>query len=159
MFEDLKREDIVWLAGFYEGEGCLSIRYMETKTQAVAKIVSTDKDVLEKCIKIFPLFILKSQPRAQENYKDQWTITVRRGDHINTFCSMIYPFLGQRRQEKIREFFDLYRVDRIKRAAKYDKGQKCKSCGEVLKPYSSARGYCKSCYSKELKNVFRMWDA
>ena len=151
MFKDLKREAITWLAGFYEGEGCLHIQYKDGPTKrnrGIIKIASTDKDVLEKAISICPLFKLKEKPREQEHYKDQWTISITKADHVYAFCCMIYPFLGKRRKEKVNEFLELYSNGTIRRMALYDQGQKCEICSEPLKPYSSTKGRCRNCYER-----------
>ena len=147
MFEDLKREDVMWLAGFYEGEGCLHIKKGKT-TQGVIQIVSTDKDVLEKVVSIFPLFKWIKKPRTQAHYKDQWVVFLRQCDSIYAFCCIVYPFLGKRRKEKIEEFIKLYSDGIIRRRALYDRGQKCNVCSESLKPYNAAKGRCRNCYER-----------
>ena len=149
MFESLEKEDIYWLAGLYEGEGCLHIKYTGAQVQGVLTVVSTDKDILDKLISIFPLFKITGKPRVQEHRKDQWTIWLRKGDYIYAFCCMVYPMLGKRRQEKMEEFFKLYKEDRIKRRAMYDKGQTCKTCPKLLVTYDATKGYCGSCYMRE----------
>lgn len=152
MFKDINKNDIHWLAGFFEGEGCLHIKYMKTKVQGVLTIVSTDKDILDKVIKIFPLFKITSKPRSQEHHKDQWTIWLRKGDYIYAFCCMVYPFLGERRRKKMFEFFGLYKVDLIKRRSLYDKGQKCKTCDNELVAYNATKGYCGTCYMRRRRS-------
>ena len=97
------REGAIWLAGLYEGEGCLSAYYhperASTKTRrtwAVA-IGMTDRDVVEKVKKVFGAGNVRVQNRkAPRKTFYLWRITKR--SEVYYFLAMIYPWLGKRRR-------------------------------------------------------------
>ena len=97
-FELMKDTDKAWLAGLFEGEGCIT-----TGSNCVQiKIVMTDKDVIEKVDILFPSSSGVKQFKNTEGLGNKklyiWRIT--KGDYVKKFINIILPWLGKRRKEK-----------------------------------------------------------
>jgi len=111
------REDIQWVAGYFEGEGCL---FHGSHNKWFIQIGSTDLDVLEKVQsklglgKIYGPY--KSPDPKRSSYKPihQWRLTGV--PKVYAVCVALYQFLGNRRQARFMEFFEHFRIHKkIKR--------------------------------------------
>lgn len=115
------REELIWLSGFYEGEGSVSLLQHKHRTQYLLSITSCDKDVLEK-VKIVIGFGNFTGPytRKNRNVKPYWQYQLSKKEHVLAILWAIYPWLGERRQSKIRELSIDFRVLRVDgRALRY----------------------------------------
>lgn len=107
-----RREALIWAAGVYEGEGCLS-RLMHKRNYGKkiyhywqASTVSTDKDTVEtfhSAVGVGRVYYL-GEPRGPRGKKVTWTWSCTKREEIYFIMAQIYPFLCSRRQEKVREF-------------------------------------------------------
>jgi hypothetical protein len=99
------REDIIWFAGLFEGEGCLYLSQETKKTARVQVRVSmTDEDVVRKIFTILRVGGV-SGPNGpyKEGCKPQWSWACSRFEDSQAVLAAIYPFLGVRRKAKIIE--------------------------------------------------------
>ena len=96
-----KPEPLAWLAGLIEGEGYIA------KGKVFLRVRMTDWDVVQRCHDTFKVGYLRGPVEGNEKKKHkpmyEWTIT-RRQDFYE-LLSVLYPKLGLRRQERIRECF------------------------------------------------------
>ena len=92
------REDLVWLAGWMEGEGTFNIQNKYTIRTVGC---STDEDVAKKVHSITGGSIRLS-PRIG-THKDVWVISQTRGKYAYALMAALYPFMGFRRRAKIEE--------------------------------------------------------
>lgn len=98
------RGNIMWLAGYLEGEG--SFRHKKNGCSDIIA-ASTDLDVLDKvkeiagCGRIY--FLKGKQNKKGDNYKPQWQWTCYRKYETYALLATIYSFMGGRRKEKIKE--------------------------------------------------------
>mgnify|MGYP001563262373 CR=1 FL=1 len=83
--------DIIWLAGYLEGEGCFQSR-------PSIQVATTDPDVARKVRNILNGTLHGPYDRGK---KPVWYIALP-GPRSIGWMMTIYTFLGQRRQEKIR---------------------------------------------------------
>ena len=91
--------DIVWLAGYLEGEGSFGI---QSNCPRIC-LGTTDLDVIEKVGKLWQRKWYKDTPHTNRfGTKPMFRIAVCSSDAI-AWMFMIYQFLGVRRQAKIRE--------------------------------------------------------
>ncbi len=101
-------QQIYWLAGLLEGEGCFS---HQAGTPRVT-INMTDKDVIENIKQRFKVGYLfyRGNPEKEKhpNYKPQYSWYALGKEAIGIMLS-VYTLLGKRRQEKIREILDIWR--------------------------------------------------
>jgi|ERR1700729_2474300 len=106
----LAATDIAWLAGLFEGEGCI---YFEKKGSVSITIKMTDRDIIERVHKMVPCKKISTvHPKpAQPHYKQpkpQYGWNHRHEDDVRPFLEAILPYLGERRGKKTREALSHY---------------------------------------------------
>ena len=115
-----ERDEVLWAAGFFDGEGCLYTakqpRCSDTHRMWVMCIASTDLDMLERWQRIFNAGQIYG-PRVQERCKPLWSYRLASPAKIYAIGSAILPFLCKRRKAKFREFMIYFRQYR------YNSGQ------------------------------------
>ncbi len=110
MHEKWTRENIVWLAGYLEGEGSFAIN--PDRRYIGISVTSTDLDILRKIKDIFEFGNICCSYKP-ENYKyvkscnpgkkTQWKWRSHKGAIVYALMVAIFPFMGIRRKEKIKE--------------------------------------------------------
>jgi hypothetical protein len=91
------RDEIAWLAGLWEGEGC----FLAMKRNTIAmKIGMTDRDVIERAAAIVggPSIGERKTPGHKTLY---WFVLC--GHTAASWMMILYQFMGARRRAKIRE--------------------------------------------------------
>ena len=104
-----------WMAGLLEGEGCFSIFARKTakhdhKTLAI-HCEMTDKDTIEKLHNIAGVGTVNKRANVsgrqdRRERKPTWIWSVQNHEGIYKVCKAIYPYMGQRRKEKIKELME-----------------------------------------------------
>lgn len=99
--------DVAWLAGLFEGEGCLS-RHSHRKCW-VMRIKMTDRDVVERVHGLLggKLMYLDTS-KIKAHYKPSWTWHEGRQKQIRDIVLLLRPHLGQRRAAKCDEFLEYF---------------------------------------------------
>jgi hypothetical protein len=111
----VRQQDIIWLAGLLEGEGCFN--YRADRKQARVTIEMTDRDIIERVSRLFDTnvstraprsttpctcgtknCIFNRGPKSKESYQ-----TALHGTRAENLMRLVYPFMGKRRSEKIEE--------------------------------------------------------
>lgn len=91
-------EEIAWLAGLYEGEGCVQA---EPDGKLVVKFKMTDEDVLLRAKDAFGFGCVSGPYKPSGLGKKQtweWRLTTRKAV---AFLAMIFPWLLARRREQV----------------------------------------------------------
>lgn len=99
------REDLIWLAGIFEGEGCITIRAGKTATLTVSM---TDEDVVLRVQQAAKLGTVNGPYNKGPGRKPMWTWDLHRREHVYALLVAMYPWLGNRRKEKAREVFTIF---------------------------------------------------
>lgn len=93
----MKVTDIAWLAGLFEGEGCISV---ERNGALRLTISMTDRDIIERIDALFPSAGVKPQTLQYRKdgtaYRQRYSWRVG-GDVAGEVLTAILPWLGQRR--------------------------------------------------------------
>ena len=105
--------DIVWLAGFLEGEGTFGIRKNDSVYISAA---STDIDVLEYIKGIFEGSIYKVTKR-KEHWKDAWVWTLTGNTAVKLYKKLL-PRMASRRSERIDYVLTRHAKARLRQKAK-----------------------------------------
>jgi hypothetical protein len=101
--------EIAWAAGFFEGEGTISLRTLRTAGnrygQVSLEVTSTDLDVLERFATVVGVGNIK--PKANKanllQRKQQYMWRVGSRPHTERILTAFKPWLGVRRVEKCDE--------------------------------------------------------
>lgn len=101
------KENIAWIAGLLEGEGCFSLRFYKDKTYVSTRIIMTDFDVLAKLKFIVKEAVLSgpyNNVRKDGKARKQWmSWTLNEITPQIAFIQAILPWLGNRRKKKALE--------------------------------------------------------
>jgi hypothetical protein len=134
--------DIAWLAGLLEGEGCFTADKRLTIRISVAM---TDLDVIERARKLMKCTckIQEYSPGACKRNKTLYRVLLN-GTPAAQWAMTLYPFMGVRRQTKIRELIadwksrysrgsvlcrmQLHRLEGINIITNKDGSRKCRTC-------------------------------
>lgn len=101
--------ELAWLAGLLEGEGSFIINKKKghSKNHYCVKLVMTDLDVMNKAAKLLNSKI--SKPFLRPNRLPQYSITVYNQAAIE-LMHLLFPLMGNRRQQKITEIFNDFKI-------------------------------------------------
>ena len=92
--------DIVWAAGLFEGEGCISTPSRNNCIKRVLYIGMTDKDVMERFVSVVGYGNLNGPQWKQGGTKPVWQWSIERRPEVLRILKMFLPHLGKRRAEK-----------------------------------------------------------
>ena len=96
---EINDNELYWLAGLLEGEGCFGLyKGRRHKTPVPFVVVKmTDRDIIEKVSRIFNAKVFE---RPKLPYKAMWETEVR-GKLALSWMQKLKPLMGMRRQERI----------------------------------------------------------
>lgn len=98
---------LVWAAGLFDGEGTITI----LKNRINVSIHMTDLDILEHMQYHFGGGLYKTAKR-QEHHKDAWVWRLTSSVETMIFLEAVYPYLCNRRQERIHEAREAFKNNR-----------------------------------------------
>jgi|HubBroStandDraft_6_1064221.scaffolds.fasta_scaffold00134_6 hypothetical protein len=109
----LEMNELCWLAGLLEGEGCFHAQPQGRKRtpNLLIQVAMTDRDVVEHVAKLFGCNLrTPCKPRAHQ-HKTVYSVGVC-GIKALGWMMTLYPLMGARRQAKIREIIGAARCPR-----------------------------------------------
>lgn len=120
---DVTREEWAWIAGLFEGEGCISknTSRRDCRPKWQVDIASTDYDLLERVADLLPglgAIYENRRPAHLPHWKTayHWRVADRGG--VYAFLVAVYPWLATRRRAKARQaMLELPPIDLRRRAA------------------------------------------
>lgn len=94
--------DFAWLAGLLEGEGCFTNSFQNGNKEATPRIqlTMTDEDVVERAANLLGTKVTSTNWRTKGD-KAVFRTSLARQDDLKIILTKIYPYMGQRRKEKI----------------------------------------------------------
>ncbi len=135
----MKRDDVLWLAGYLEGEGCFSLNTGSPRILVSA----TDEDVVRRAAMLMNgnVYVRKCPG------KTQWRVSIHSSSAAG-WMMMLYPFMGIRRASKIKLILNQWRSNPSRPRQKGKSNRLphalCHTDREHL-----ALGLCKPCYQKQ----------
>lgn len=103
-----KREELAWAAGVFEGEGFIgTYDYRGHRPSWMMSVEMTDEDVVRKLHRVMGLGkvygpYLRKTGRCADPLPT-WVWRLARRCDIYAACVALFPFMGQRRQERMVE--------------------------------------------------------
>lgn len=93
----MSEAEVAWVAGIVEGEGSFD------KTRARLAVAMTDRDIIERLHRVTGIGnVYFDRPGARAHHKPSSCWYVSRREHVGHIVGLMYPWLGQRRQESVR---------------------------------------------------------
>jgi hypothetical protein len=109
----MRREEIIWAAGLFEGEGSfaagMSVHKRNKKPRLGMRMTTTDRDVAERFMKAVGVGTIRVRPQTGLGTKDvhEWGTG---GFHRTQYLvAMFWPWLGTRRRARALEVLALVR--------------------------------------------------
>jgi hypothetical protein len=102
----MRKTDIAWAAGLFEGEGTWIVRQPQGKGRfptAVIALQMTDRDVVERFAEVMGCGRVTSQVDVRENRKPLWRWTTARRVDCKRIAEAMLPYLGERRSARALE--------------------------------------------------------
>jgi hypothetical protein len=138
----MEERDIAWLAGLFEGEGCISFT---SKRTVQIRIVSTDKDVVESVDRLVPSPNGIRSYAPKPNRKQQWVWVISKREVNQDFLNQILPYLHSRRRARALEALEAL-------ALNWGKAQERTHCprghplsGDNVYSHGSGHRQCRQC--------------
>lgn len=95
-----RREELIWAAGLFEGEGYIHVSTNKSSPHPQIGLNMNDEDVVVKFAAVMGMGKIRTfDPRKQNpNAHIQYRWRVTSWPHFHTFTDLLYEFLGARRQ-------------------------------------------------------------
>lgn len=87
-----EREEIVYLAGFFDGEGCVSVFKQGPKLVVAAVVTGTHEDSIVRFQRAFGGYVMRTKPNTRLNYKAQYQWRAQGTCALDAISAML-PFL------------------------------------------------------------------
>jgi hypothetical protein len=109
------REEIIWAAALFEGEGCFCWVKVPNRNNpnrkdysyCQASLHTTDKDVLERFVKAVGIGVVNGpyvyKDKKVPNRKPSWYWSIRGFERVQAIGAMFWPWLGIRRKTTFKE--------------------------------------------------------
>ena len=99
--------ELGWLAGVFEGEGCLSLArtYGKRIDRWWAGVVMSDEDVMHRFHQLIGVGTITG-PYTRTNRptdKPLWKWQIAAQEDVLNFCALMQPYMGERRAAKMAE--------------------------------------------------------
>lgn len=103
----MNTKEIIWASGFFEGEGCFAMGKGRV-IQPIAKVVSTDRDSLERFQKAVGMGKVTDLGFVDKSTKPVFHWRISNHEQVQALASMLWYGLGKRRRAKVKEIFTAY---------------------------------------------------
>ena len=104
----IQRDDLLWLAGYMEGEGSFfSPRRRDDSGQIRMTVGTTDQDVATHVARLLNVWVCG--PTLRPPHKPCYKVYAH-GALAAGWMMMLYPFLGQRRKSQVQEALRAWRA-------------------------------------------------
>lgn len=105
---DLTETEVAWLAGLLEGEGSFLDAPPSSPRSPRLVVSMTDLDVIERVAKCFGVSYVKNDRRNPDRWKTCYVVKIS-GTRAMAMMKLLYPYMGQRRRQKIDEILEKYK--------------------------------------------------
>lgn len=91
--------DMAWLAGLYEGEGCVVWKTTKRNSSAIS-LSMTDEDIVRRIHDLTGIGTVVILKPRKDHHKAAWRWSVNKQEDVHIFLNAVLPFLGHRRRER-----------------------------------------------------------
>ena len=115
--KELAEGDRHWLAGLFEGEGCIVI--LDNGRAIRAELGMSDKDVIDSLHSITGIGAIHQRTKKSIRHKDYWIWRVEKLQDVKDFIAAILPLMHSRRTERMVEVLAMRKAWEIGRPMTY----------------------------------------
>jgi len=87
-------EELSWLAGIIEGEGCFGT----FKRHGLLRVVMTDRDIIERLLAVSGVGVVSALTKRAAHHRTPYAWTVARAENVRDCILHVSPLLGERRR-------------------------------------------------------------
>lgn len=98
----MRPEEIAWVAGIVEGEGCITVR--KRYVQPLINVNMTDVDIIQRLVEITG--VGKVYGPYKGTNKPRWEWKVQRINDCIELAKALLPWMGERRTQQIHILLD-----------------------------------------------------
>ncbi len=122
--------NLAWLAGLFEGEGCVYMRTVHGKkmNRIVLQIAMTDEDVVRRAHAIAGVGFVVEHSRRTKTGKRVWNWRVTNAEHAAGLAMTLFTYLGERRRKRIEQLLEEWKRAPIK----HGRQKRCKHGHELV---------------------------
>lgn len=143
-----------WAAGFWDGEGCVSLSYRGAHRipRIVLQVAQVDREVLDKFQSIMEVGnVLGPYPARNSNSQPYHVWRVEGVPHLSSFKTKLEPYLGTQKKNQIEAA--------LAARADWELNGKC-SLGHRLSQSAKGHWRCATCQSEQGKrNATARWGS
>lgn len=96
----MKREDVAWAAGIFEGEGCFVLTKYPNRLSPHVAMQMTDEDVVRRFAAVVGVGTISVRKPRREGYKPAWLWQATSFETFQAVGAMFWPWLGERRRQR-----------------------------------------------------------
>lgn len=96
----MKREDVAWAAGLFEGEGSFVLTRYPTRLCPHVALQMTDEDVVRRFASVLGFGTISVRQPRRDGYKTAWLWQTSRFETFQATGAMFWPWLGNRRRQR-----------------------------------------------------------
>ena len=87
--------EIAWLAGFIDGDGCITLARNKSKGFGKPMLVidNTDLSMLEDCQEMLGVGSIVKKKKYKDNHRQAWSYRVYGANNVRRALSMVQPYL------------------------------------------------------------------
>jgi hypothetical protein len=101
----MNREDLIWLAGYLEGEGSFMPPVPSAPNRPTIQVAATDEDVIARVSALWGVSYWRSSERRNPAWKPYFRVVIR-GARAVELMRDLRPLMGNRRQQQIDRAID-----------------------------------------------------
>lgn len=105
------REEIAWVTGLFDGEGCISAKTMNSGSDYTRlQLVMADEDLVRRAQAVFGLgtVIGPFYPNGNPQWQPVWRWSVTGQFDVLAVLVAMWPWLGLRRQQRARQAIEQF---------------------------------------------------
>lgn len=142
-----------WAAGFWDGEGCVSVTYVNhNRPRIVVQIAQTHREVLDRFQSALGYGnVLGPYPPRAKNHNEYWVWRVEGVSHLNSIREALGPYLSSVKLKQMDYALEVRRV--------WEETGTCKH-GHRLSQSPKGHWRCVTCQSEQgKKNTAARWGS
>lgn len=103
----MNNEEIAWVAGILEGEGCFDFNDIYLRNYPRVRLEMKDEDIIRRVHALIggKIYFRK---RKQKQHSDTYRLTINQRFYLEPLLLQILPWLGTRRKVVVQEQIDWY---------------------------------------------------
>jgi hypothetical protein len=97
----MKSTELAWAAGFFDGEGCFTVRHSRERPALVLSITQVDRRPLDRFAAILGLKVLGPRTRLDGYNQKPWYLVKVTGKRAEELAKLLSRYLSEPKKEQL----------------------------------------------------------